>query len=95
MIIISILTLIPILVLTTPLHLAQRKMYDPRIALLMDGFAMLYWLANFAALASYQNIFRYYGRDFAVVDIEFEECFTCRRAWRTGLAATVFSAVEL
>ncbi|KAF2280871.1 uncharacterized protein EI97DRAFT_438300 [Westerdykella ornata] len=94
-IIISGLTLVPILLFTTPLHLAQRKMYDPRIALLMDGFAALYWLATFAALASYQHIFRDWGRRFdRFVFAEAEVCWECRRAWRTGLAATVFSAVN-
>ena len=87
--------MVPILLLTTPLHLAQRKTYDPRIALLMDGFAMLFWLSSFAALASYQDIFRYYGRDFRAAELAFVLCKNCRRAWRTGVAATVFAAIEL
>jgi hypothetical protein len=99
MIIISILTVIPILILTTPLHLAQRKIYDPRIALLMDSFAALYWLASFAALASYQRIFKYYGSEygshFFQLDKDWSICWRCRKAWRTSVAATVFAAVEL
>ncbi|KAF2185059.1 hypothetical protein K469DRAFT_688275 [Zopfia rhizophila CBS 207.26] len=116
-IIIAILTIIPILVLTTPLHLIQLKVYDPRVALAMDGFAALFWLGALAALASYQRIFRYYGREghrrrdldikvmdmrralrreleLRLIDIEFEECYKCRKAWRTGTAAAWFSVVE-
>ncbi|KAH7132079.1 hypothetical protein B0J11DRAFT_577026 [Dendryphion nanum] len=93
-IIIAALTIVPILVLVTPLHLAQRKIYDPRIALLLDGFAMLWWLATFAALASYQNIYRYWGREFKLLDIQFEVCGRCRRAWRVGVASTVFSVIQ-
>lgn len=96
-IIIAVLTIVPVLLITTPLHLMQRKIYDPRIALMLDGFAMLYWLAAFTAMACYHDIFRYYGRSFTVfaVDTDFVACGSCRRAWRTGTAATVFSAVEL
>jgi hypothetical protein len=88
---------VPILLLTTPLHLMQRKFYDPRIALMLDGFAMLYWLAAFTAMACYHDIFRSYGRGFTVFagDSDFVECRSCRKAWRTGTAATVFSAIEL
>jgi hypothetical protein len=94
LIIISALTIIPIL-LTTPLHLAQRKIYDPRIALLLDGFALLYWIAVFAALASYHRIFKYWGLENGAYDFDFAFCGRCRRAWRTGVAATVFSAIQL
>ncbi|KAF1998023.1 hypothetical protein P154DRAFT_524339 [Amniculicola lignicola CBS 123094] len=93
-IVIACLTLVPILLLTTPLHLAQRKIYDPRVALLLDGFAALYWLAAFSALASYQHIFRHYGSESSRVVFGFGNCYLCRKVWRTGLAATVFSAVE-
>jgi hypothetical protein len=94
-IIIAALTIVPILLLTTPLHLAQRKLYDPRIALLLDGFATLYWLATFAVMASYHHIFRRWGRISTVFDSDFGVCGSCRKAWRTGVAATVFSAIEL
>ncbi|KAF2740479.1 hypothetical protein EJ04DRAFT_518785 [Polyplosphaeria fusca] len=93
-IIIACLTILPILILTTPLHLVQRRVYDPRIALLLDGFAMLWWLGTMAALASYQRIFRRYGKDSVVVNEEFLGCRKCRRAWQSGTAATWFSAVE-
>jgi len=53
--------ILPILVFTTPLHLAQRRIYDPRIALCMDGIALLFWLGASAALAAYQRIFKDYG----------------------------------
>lgn len=59
--VIACLTTLPILVFTTPLHLAQRRIYDPRIALCMDGIALLFWLGAFAALAAYQRIFKDYG----------------------------------
>src|SRR6266568_4922296 len=59
--VIACLTILPILVFTTPLHLAQRRIYDPRIALCMDGIALLFWLGAFAALAAYQRIFKDYG----------------------------------
>jgi hypothetical protein len=95
LIIISALTIVPILLLTTPLHMAQRRIYDPRIALLLDGFALLYWIAVFAALASYHRIFKYWGLENGFTDFEFDVCTRCRRAWRTGVAATVFAAIQL
>lgn len=95
LIIISVLTIVPILLLTTPLHMIQRKVYDPRIALLLDGFALLYWIAVFAALASYHRIYKYWGLDNGRYDFDFAFCGRCRRAWRTGVAATVFAAIEL
>lgn len=101
--VISCLTIIPVLLLTMPLNLAQRKMYDPRIALFLDDFAMLFWLASFAALASYHHIFRTWGGNIdevnnyneAVWIIGWRNCWSCRKAWRTGGAATVFAGVEL
>lgn len=95
LIIISILTIVPILLLTTPLHMIQRKVYDPRIALLLDGFALLYWIAVFAALASYHRIYKYWGRANGRFDFDFDFCGSCRRAWRAGVAATVFAAIQL
>ncbi|KAF2657374.1 hypothetical protein K491DRAFT_331434 [Lophiostoma macrostomum CBS 122681] len=96
-IIIAVLTLVPILLLTTPLHLMQRRIYDPRIALVLDGFALLYWLAAFTAMACYHDIFHYYGSSYAVfaVNSDVVQCRSCRRAWKAGVAATVFSAIEL
>jgi hypothetical protein len=94
--IIAILTIIPILLLITPLHMLQRKYFDPRLALLLDGLALLYWTAAFAALAAYHDIFRYYGRESEfVVDFTFEGCARCRSAWKSGVAATVFAALEM
>ncbi|KAF2266360.1 hypothetical protein CC78DRAFT_542599 [Lojkania enalia] len=93
-IIIACFTVIPILILTTPLHLAQRKIYDARIALLLDGFAMLFWLGALAALASYQRIFRDYGKNNFFFYDKYTVCTRCRRAWRTGATAAWFSGVE-
>ncbi|KAF2786647.1 hypothetical protein K505DRAFT_422288 [Melanomma pulvis-pyrius CBS 109.77] len=93
-IIIAVLTVIPILILTTPLHLAQRKIFDARMAMLLDLFALLFWLAAFTALASYLDIFRYYGRGTGGFNFEFNECRKCRRAYRSAIAATVFAAFE-
>ncbi|KAF2876472.1 hypothetical protein BDV95DRAFT_602450 [Massariosphaeria phaeospora] len=93
-IIISILTLVPILLLTTPLHLVQRKFYDPRTALLLDGIALLFWLGSFAALASYHRVYWVYGRENFFVLSGFDVCRKCRAAWRAGTAATVFAAIE-
>ncbi|KAF2108965.1 hypothetical protein BDV96DRAFT_636375 [Lophiotrema nucula] len=72
-----------------------RKIYDPRTALLLDGFATLFWLAAFAALASYERIFHNYGRfSGTVLTTEFDFCSRCRRAWKCAVAAAVFSALE-
>jgi hypothetical protein len=96
MIVIAVLTVVPILILVTPLHLAQRKMYDPRISLLLDLFALLFWLAAFTALASYLDIFKYYGRDEDnIFTVRVDECRKCRRAYKGAIAATVFAALEL
>ncbi|KAF2710501.1 hypothetical protein K504DRAFT_501765 [Pleomassaria siparia CBS 279.74] len=92
--IISILTVMPILILTMPLYLLQYKIYNARVALLLDGFALLFWLAAFTALASYQDIYRYYGRDGTIVRFEFDGYSECHSAWRSGVAATVSAAVE-
>lgn len=94
-IIIALLTLLPIIPLTTPLHISQRRLYDPRIALVLDLFASLFWLASFVALASYLDIFHEYGKALRVVDEVFEICRECRSAWRSGLAAAMFAVVEL
>lgn len=91
----AILTIVPILPLTTPLHISQRRLYDPRVALVLDILATLLWLASFAALASYVDIFSDYGRQLRVVDVVFEVCGKCRSVWRSGVAATVFAAIEL
>ncbi|KAF2441128.1 hypothetical protein P171DRAFT_524094 [Karstenula rhodostoma CBS 690.94] len=93
-IIIAILTLLPVLPLTSPLHISQRRLYDPRIALVLDLVASLLWLASFVALASYLDIFHEYGRALKVVDEVFEICGKCRGAWRSGVAAVVFAAIE-
>ena len=93
--IIAILTLFPILVLVTPLHIIQRKCFDPRLALLLDGFALLYWTATFAALASYHDVFSYYGLEQGSAVSVFGDCTGCRSAWRSGVAATILSAVMM
>jgi hypothetical protein len=96
MMVIAVLTVVPILVLVTPLHLAQRKIYDPRISLLLDLFALLFWLAAFTALASYLDIFKYYGRDEDnIFTVGVDECRKCRRSYESAIAATVFAALEL
>jgi hypothetical protein len=94
-IIIAVLTLLPILPLTTPLHISQRRLYDPRIALAQDLVGSLFWLASFAALASYLDIFHEYGRSSRKVHEVFELCGKCRGAWRSGVAAAVFTVIEL
>ena len=94
-IIIAVLTLIPILPLTTPLHIFQRRLYDPRIALVLDLVAALFWLASFAALASYLDIFHEYGRNLRVANDAFKVCRKCRGAWRSAVAAAVFAVIEL
>ncbi|KAF2810123.1 uncharacterized protein BDZ99DRAFT_476330 [Mytilinidion resinicola] len=106
--IIAILTIFPILLFTTPLHLSQRRLYDPRIALFGEGIATLWWLGAFAALATYQRIFHNYAyfyqnfkRDEGVLEeraVYYDgwrcDGGRCRRAWKTGTAATVFAAFE-
>ena len=62
---------------------------------MLDILATLFWLASFAALASYLDIFSDYGRQLRVVDVVFAVCGKCRSAWRSGVAAAVFSALEL
>lgn len=93
--IIACLTIIPILPLTTPLHVTQRRLYDQRISLLLDVVAVLFWLGTFAALVSYQVIFKKYGSEDALEDIVLYMCEQCRSAWRSGVAATVFAGIEL
>ncbi|KAK7184120.1 hypothetical protein DPSP01_001242 [Paraphaeosphaeria sporulosa] len=93
-IIIALLTLLSVLPLTTPLHISQRHLYDPRIALVLDLVASLFWLASFAALASYLDIFHEYGKALRVVDEVFQICSKCRGAWKSGVAAAVFVVIE-
>ncbi|KAF9730572.1 hypothetical protein PMIN06_006559 [Paraphaeosphaeria minitans] len=93
-IIIALLTLLPILPLTTPLHISQRRLYDPRIALILDFVASLFWLASFATLASYLDIFHEYGKALRVVDEVFEICSKCRGSWKSGVATAVFAVLE-
>jgi hypothetical protein len=90
---ISILTILPILLLVTPLHLLQRKYFDPRLSLALYGFALLYWTAAYAAIASYHDLFSYYGKGGGSVLGLF--CTGCRSQWRAGVAATVFSAMMM
>ncbi|KAF2644212.1 hypothetical protein P280DRAFT_227536 [Massarina eburnea CBS 473.64] len=92
--IIGILTIIPVLILITPLHIAQRKIYDPSIALLLELGALLFWLGAFAALASYHDVFSGYGRSEIFAFLGGDECRMCRSAWRAGVASTVFAALE-
>ncbi|KAF2749902.1 hypothetical protein M011DRAFT_475229 [Sporormia fimetaria CBS 119925] len=101
--IISILTLIPILLLTTPLSLLQRRYYSPMLALLLDIFGMLYWLATFAALSSYIHIYRSWGRRLAEDSEErgrewlweavWDGCEKCREVWQTSVAVDVFAII--
>lgn len=94
-IVVAILTLLPILPLTTPIHVSQCRFYDPRIALSVDLVAALFWLASFAALASYLDIFHEYGKNRGVVDDALSVCTKCRGAWKSGVAAAFFAAIEL
>ena len=55
------LTLLLVLPLTTPLLLAQRRVFDPRAALALDGAAALFWLATFVVMASYDHAFLGFG----------------------------------
>ena len=96
---ISILTIFPVL-FVTPLYLAQRRIYNPSVALFLDLGACLFWLGVFAVLAAYEDVFRGYGRgvdglEGAIEGEVIEECWECRRAWRSGVASCVFVGVEL
>ncbi|KAF1971357.1 hypothetical protein BU23DRAFT_569873 [Bimuria novae-zelandiae CBS 107.79] len=90
---ISLLTLL-ILPLTTPLHITQRCIYDPRIALALDLLGTLFWLATCTALGGYLDVFSEYGEELRVVGVVFAVCGGCRSAWRSGVAACVFAGVE-
>ncbi|ORY11209.1 hypothetical protein BCR34DRAFT_653195 [Clohesyomyces aquaticus] len=93
--VIACITVLPIIIIATPLHLIQHKLYDPRLVLISDGIECLFWLGAWSALASYQRIFRWYGSAGVWDGFRFDEvCGSCRRAWRVGNAATVFAAFE-
>jgi hypothetical protein len=94
-IIIAVLTLLPVLPLTIPLHISQCRLYDPRIALVLDLVASLFWLASFAALVSYLDVFHEYGKALTVVGETFQICSKCRGAWKSGAAAAAFAIIEL
>ena len=94
-IIAGVLTILPILPLVVPLQISQRRLYDPRNALVLDLLAALFWLASFVALVSYLDVFSDYGRQLRVGDIVFVVCGKCRSSWRSGVAAVTFAAIEL
>ncbi|EON66650.1 hypothetical protein W97_05896 [Coniosporium apollinis CBS 100218] len=107
--IIAILTIIPILSLTTVLAPSLRGFHDARAALLADGTATLFWLASFTALACYERIYYnaydigdYYRRKRNLVYDKYSgyaryedvHYMKAKRVWKTGAAAAWFGGIE-
>ncbi|KAF4309181.1 hypothetical protein GTA08_BOTSDO02839 [Botryosphaeria dothidea] len=90
MIITAVLTVVPVFPLTIPL---SKAVVHPVGTLVSDFFATLLWLSSLVALASYLRIYNYYRK---VENIPFApRAPRIARAWRCGVAACVFAAIEL
>lgn len=90
MIITAVLTVVPVFPLTIPL---SKAVVHPVGTLVSDFFATLLWLSSLVALASYLRIYNYYRK---VENIPFAPgAPRIARAWRCGVAACVFAAIEL
>ncbi|KAJ9645254.1 hypothetical protein H2201_005600 [Coniosporium apollinis] len=107
--IIAILTIIPILPLTTVLAPSHRGFHDARAALLADGTATLFRLASFTALACYERIYYnaydigdYCRRKRDLVYDKYSDYARyedirygkARRVWKTGAAVAWFGGIE-
>ncbi|KAL1623591.1 hypothetical protein SLS56_008231 [Neofusicoccum ribis] len=86
----AVLTVFPIFPFTLPLSTA---LVHPLGTLVSDFLGTLFWLASLVALASYLRVFSYYRK---VESIPWAPgAPKIARAWRCGVAACVFAALEL